>query len=110
MLGWRNRPIGLSVAFLITAWGGALAGDVIPQQEYHKYIDKHKTIQSMDSSFFGEQVNLRDGGVMFRVVDGELAGTGPTIRIVRTFRLRENNRFVDISGTNVAGWMLEVPA
>lgn len=109
MLGWRNRPIGLSVAFLITAWGGALAGDVIPQQEYHKYIDKHKTIQSMDSPFFGEQVNLRDGGVMFRVVDGELAGTGPTIRIVRTFRLRENNRFVDISGTNVAGWMLEVP-
>lgn len=109
MQGRRNRPIGLCVAFLMTAWGGALAGDVIPQQEYDKYIDKHKTIQSMDSSIFGEQVNLRDGGVMFRVVDGELAGTGPTIRIVRTFRLRETDRLVETSGTSVAGWILEVP-
>ena len=37
--------------------------DNIPQQEYNKYVDKHRTIQALDSSLFGEQINLRDGGV-----------------------------------------------
>lgn len=101
--------LGLSLGLLSCVLVDAVAGTVIPQQEYDKYIDKHRTIQALDSSLFGEQVNLRDGGVVFRVVDGELAGNGPTIRIVRSFRLRENNRFVETTGTGVAGWMLEVP-
>lgn len=101
--------LGLSFGLLSCVSSGAVAGTVIPQQEYDKYIDKHRTIQALDSALFGEQVNLRDGGVVFRVVDGELAGNGPTIRIARSFRLRENNRFVETTGTSVAGWMLEVP-
>jgi hypothetical protein len=47
---------------------------------------------------------------MFRVTDAELPGAGPTIRITRTFKLRENSRFVEITGTELGGgWMLEVP-
>jgi YD repeat-containing protein len=92
----------------VAAWS-ASAADLIPQQEYHKYIDKHRTIQALDSSLFGEQINLRDGGVAFKITDAELPGNGPTIRIVRSFKLRENNRFVETTGTGLGGWMLEVP-
>ena len=102
----------ISIAALATAMGSttlALA-DNIPQQEYNKYIDNHRTIQALDSSLFGEQINLRDGGVMFSVTDAELPGAGPTIRITRTFKLRENNHFVETTGTELGGgWMLEVP-
>lgn len=103
------RHGGVSVGLFLAIQASTHAGNVIPQQEYDKYIDKHRTIQALDSSLFGEQINLRDGGVLFRVVDGELTGAGPTIRIARTFRLRENDRFVETTGTDVAGWMLEVP-
>lgn len=101
--------LGVCIGLLSGISANALAATVIPQQEYDKYLDKHRTIQALDSSLFGEQVNLRDGGVVFRVVDGELPGNGPTIRIARSFRLRENNRFLETTGTGVAGWMLEVP-
>ena len=87
-----------TAAGLLCASFTLLAADNIPQQEYNKYIDKHRTIQALDSSLFGEQINLRDGGVMFRVIDAELPGAGPTIRITRTFKLRENNHFVEIPG------------
>lgn len=102
------KHIGCASTLLLLAHT-ATAADVIPQQEYDKYIDKHRTIQALDSSPFGEEINLRDGGVMFRMVDAELPGNGPTIRIVRTFRLRPNGRFVETTGTSLAGWMLEVP-
>lgn len=87
----------------------ANAGDVVPEQEYSKYVDKHRTVQALDASLFGEQVNLRDGGVQFRVVDGELAGNGPPIRIVRSFRIRYDDRFMETSGSSLGDWMLEVP-
>lgn len=104
------RPgFGVLFGLLSGISANAVAGTVVPEQEYVKYLDKHRTIQALDSSLFGEQVNLRDGGVTFRVVDGELAGTGPTIQIARSFRLRENNHFIETTGTSVAGWMLEVP-
>jgi hypothetical protein len=46
---------------------------------------------------------------MFRVVDEELPGNGPTIRIARTFQIRENDRFVETTGTTLGNWMLQVP-
>jgi hypothetical protein len=85
------------------------AADVVAAQEYDKYIDKHRTVQALDSSLFGEQISARDGSVSFKVVDGELAGNGPLLQIVRTFQPRENNRFLDNSGVTVAGWVLEIP-
>jgi len=112
MMAGSNLPVGRIGAAAI-AWLGlgsvAMAGNVIPQQEYNKYIDKHRTIQALDSSLFGEQINLRDGGVMFRVVDEELPGNGPTIRIARTLQIRENSRFLATSGTDLGDWMLQVP-
>lgn len=113
---WMKKTRDSRACLLTFGFAGLLlgiptahAGTVIPQQEYDKYIDKHRTIQALDSSLFGEQINLRDGGVQFKVVDAELPGNGPTIRIVRTFRLRPSNRFVETTGTSLAGWMLEVP-
>lgn len=87
----------------------AHAADIIPQQEYDKYISKSRLVSGFDGSVFGEQLSLRDGSVTFKVIDGELAGKGPPIQIIRTFRLRESNRFNEVSGTTLAGWMLEVP-
>jgi hypothetical protein len=87
----------------------AQAADVVAAQEYDKYIDKHRTVQALDSSLFGEQISARDGSVSFKMVDGELAGNGPPLQIVRSFQPRENNRFFDGSGESVAGWVLEIP-
>jgi hypothetical protein len=62
LAGW-NLPvvrIGAATIAWLSLASVALAGDLIPQQEYNKYIDKHRTIQALDSSLFGEQINLRD--------------------------------------------------
>ena len=102
--------LGLLAGLLLGAQAQAVrAAEVVAAQEYDKYIDKHKTIHPLDWSLFGEQINARDGGVSFKVVDGELEGAGPTLKIVRTFKLRETNRFVDTSGTEAIGWNFEVP-
>ncbi len=100
---------GAVAAACLLAAQSAFAGDVIAVQEYDKYIDKHRTVQALDSSLFGEQISARDGTVTFKMVDGELAGNGPTMRIVRSFTPRENNRYYETSGMSVAGWILEIP-
>ena len=100
---------GAAAAACLLAAQSAFAGDVIAVQEYDKYIDKHRTVQALDSSLFGEQISARDGTVTFKMVDGELAGNGPTMRIVRSFTPRENNRYYETSGMSVAGWILEIP-
>ena len=106
----RNTAALVAAGLLVLAAMPALGGDVQRQDEYDKYIDKHRTLQPLDSSLFGEQINLRDGGVVFRVTDGELLGNGPPIRITRSFKLRDSNRFVEVTGTSLtSGWMLEVP-
>ena len=109
-MGIRNTAALAAAGMLVLAAMPAIGGEVIRQQEYDKYVDKHRTLQALDSSLFGEQINLRDGGVVFRVTDGELLGNGPPIRIVRSFKLRANNRLAEVTGTSLAiGWMLEVP-
>ncbi|WAT14902.1 hypothetical protein [Xanthomonas fragariae] len=61
-------------------------------------------------SSFGDQVSLRDGSLSFRQVDVELPGTGPTIRIVRTFRVATRiGGIADTSGNRMGEWELALP-
>lgn len=85
----------------------AAQGAVTPDQEYAKSIGRASAIDPMTS--MGEQVNLRDGSFQLRATDIELPGTGPIIRITRTFRPRANIYVVEGLGGSFQDWTLEVP-
>lgn len=105
----RIWPIGLGFGALLCAHTNAIAADVVPYQEYGNYIDKHRTVQALDSSVFGEQVSLRDGSVSFRIADAELAGIGPTIRVVRSFHIKTTSKTNETAGNQLGNWELEIP-
>ena len=104
----RQRGIAALLGCLAAAQA-TQAADVVAAQECDKYINKHRTVQALASSLFGEHISARDGSVSFKMVDGELAGNGPPLQIVRSFQPRENTWFFDGSGESVAGWVLEIP-
>lgn len=81
---------------------------VTPPQEYSKYVGKSNSVEAFAG--FGEQINLRDGSFEVRSTDVELPGTGPTIRITRTFRPYSLGRdSYNTSGVGLGGWEIEVP-
>lgn len=108
----RNSGCRAILLFAVGAWlsiGSVLAANVVPEQEYGKYIDKHSATQGLSSAPFGEQISLRDGGLAFRVVDIELPGIGPDIQIVRTFRVNEAAKTSESTGNHLGDWELEIP-
>lgn len=83
-------------------------GQVMPEQEYKRYLAAAQTITPLSS--FGEQISLRNGALSFRQVDLELPGIGPTIRIIRTFSVGDNTyNYVDSSGNRMGEWELSLP-
>lgn len=80
---------------------------VTPDREYAKYVGKSQSIDAQAD--FGTQVNLRDGSFLVRVTDIELSGTGPLIRLTRTFRPKLATQLMETSGNNLGEWELEVP-
>lgn len=108
-MGSTMRRVLAALGALSLYSGLALAWDVVPEQEYAKYIDKHRALQPLDSSPFGEQVNLRDGAILFRVTDIELPGVGPPIRLVRSLRIGDAYQISETSGNILGDWELEIP-
>lgn len=83
-------------------------GQVTPDQEYRRYLAAAQTITPLSS--FGERISLRNGALSFRQVDLELPGTGPTIRITRTFSVGNSTyNYVDSSGNRMGEWELSLP-
>ncbi|WP_241239572.1 RHS repeat domain-containing protein [Xanthomonas arboricola] len=84
------------------------AQNATPDQEYGRYLTKARSVAPLSS--FGDQVSLRDGSLSFRHVDAELPGTGPTIRLVRTFRVTSRvGRIAETSGNRMGEWELALP-
>lgn len=99
---------GLATLLMCGVVPSSSAQTVTPDQEYSRYLTAAQTITPVTE--FGDQVSLRDGGLSFRQVDVELPGTGPTIRIVRTFRVADRaGRIKDTSGNSMGEWELALP-
>lgn len=79
-----------------------------PEQEYSRYLTPAQTVSPFSS--FGDQVSLRNGGLVFSNTDVELPGIGPTIRITRTMDIvgRIAAR-PETSGYRFGDWELELP-
>lgn len=93
----------LLCCFAPTAWA-----QITQPQEYAKYVGRSSTIEAFAD--FGDQVNLRDGKLVIRTTDIELPGTGPTIRLTRTFNPDGLGQyFHETSGNGFGAWELEVP-
>jgi hypothetical protein len=97
------------VLVLIGAVGSVpVFAQVTPPQEYSKYVGKSNSVEAFAD--FGDQVNLRDGRLSLRMTDIELPGTGPTIRLTRTFNpdgLGQETH--ETSGNGFGAWELEIP-
>ncbi|MDO5610567.1 MAG: hypothetical protein Q4G62_07355, partial [Pseudomonadota bacterium] len=107
-LARRLSWLPLTSALVIVSSFAAMAA-VVPQQEYGNYVDRQRMVEQGGSAPFGEQINLRDGGLQFRVVDVDIPGTGPAIRLARTFRVNEAAKTAETSGNTLGDWELEVP-
>jgi hypothetical protein len=76
--------------------------------EYGKFVGKSNVVEA--SADFGDQVNLRDGKLVFRATDIELPGTGPTIRLTRSFDPNGlGTYFHESSGNAFGAWEIEIP-
>lgn len=99
---------GLGIPLLFFCSIGAVAGEITQPQEYAKYVGRSNTVEAFAD--FGDQVNLRDGRLSLRTTDIELPGTGPTIRLTRTFNPDSLGQyFHESSGNGFGGWELEIP-
>lgn len=94
---------------VISAMGSVpVHAQVTPPQEYAKYVGKSNAVEAFAD--FGDQVNLRDGGLSLQTTDIELPGTGPTIRITRTFKPDGLGQLThETSGNGFGAWELEIP-
>ncbi len=81
---------------------------VTPPEQYAKYVGRASKVDAFAD--FGDQVNLRDGSFEVKATDIELPGTGPMIRITRTFRPNSLGKdSYNTSGVGLGGWEIEVP-
>lgn len=97
-----------SFALICIVLSGPGFAQVTPPQEYAKYVGRSNSVEAFVD--FGDQVNLRDGRLSFRITDIELPGIGPTIRLTRTFNpdgLGQATR--ETSGNGFGAWELEIP-
>ncbi len=97
------------VTLTIAAWCGLAVAEVTPEAEYGNYVAKGNTIQPLGDSPFGESINLYDGAISFSQADVEVPGIGPTIRLVRSLRVREAGKTYENIGMGFYDWNLEIP-
>ena len=105
---WRfASPV--QIAALLGFFALPATGQSITQpQEYAKYVGRSNSVEAFAD--FGDQVNLRDGKLIIRTTDIELPGTGPTIRLTRTFNPDGLGQyFHETSGNGFGAWELEIP-
>lgn len=93
---------------LLCGFTSTVGAQITPPAEYAKYVGRSDTVDAFTD--FGDQVNLRDGKLVFRTTDIELPGTGPTIRLTRTFDPDGlGGYFHETSGNGFGAWELEIP-
>ncbi|MBL8279602.1 MAG: RHS repeat protein [Pelomonas sp.] len=104
-----NQLHVIGVAAVCAALAGtASAQSQTPGSEYGKFVDRARAVSPM--SEFGDQVSLRDGALVIRATDIELKGTGPTIRITRSFQASKSGQdYRESSGNAFGAWELEIP-
>ena len=92
------------------AW--SQAANVTPENEYKKRIRVSEDIQPLGENPFGEQIGLYNGALSFEQKDISIAGTGPSIDIIRSFSIPNvgvNAAFHDYHANAFVDWALEVP-
>lgn len=101
--GKKCAFVALLCGFISPAWA-----QITPPQEYARYVGRSSAVEAFAD--FGDQVNLRDGSLLIRVTDVELPGTGPTIRLTRTYRPNSLGKdLYENSGIALGAWEIEVP-
>ncbi|HEY4144141.1 hypothetical protein [Pinirhizobacter sp.] len=80
----------LAVVMAVCAVGKAFA-DVTPEDEYKK-IRVSEEISPLGEHPFGETVSLYDGGLSFRQVDVQSAGSGPEIEVAQVQAVWQENQ------------------
>lgn len=81
---------------------------VTQPREYENFVGRATAIDAFVD--FGDQVNVRDGGLSFKMTDIEIGGIGPAIRITRTFRPGGLGQyFHETSGNGFGAWEIEIP-
>ena len=103
---YTGRIVALLVA-LVSPWLVS-ATEVKPGTEYRDRVKVDETVQPLGDSPFGESVNLYKGGLSFLQQDINYPGTGPTIRLARSYSLGGNG--TNTFGANeAADWALTIP-
>ena len=103
LLKFRRALMALTIVMAYPA-----IAQVTQPQEYEKFVGRATAIDAFVD--FGDQVNLRDGGLTFKMTDVEVTGIGPAIRITRTFRPGGLGQyFHETSGNGFGAWELEIP-
>lgn len=104
----RIPDAGLLLVLLAGGAPVAQGQNVTPDLEYQRYLAAAQRIEA--ESTFGEEISPRSGALSFRQVDLELIGTGPAIRIARTFGVGgRTHRLTDTSGNRMGEWELVIP-
>lgn len=104
----RSLWVALGLLTAIVGVMGPARAAMKPEQEYAKHVDRSRKLTPMTE--FGDQINLRDGSLIFRATDVELTGIGPTIRITRSFRpSRASDEYRETTGHSFGQWELEIP-
>lgn len=98
----------VALAFIGLLYSGRAMAQITPPQEYSKRVGESNSVGAFAD--FGDQVNLRDGKLSLRTTDIELPGTGPTIRLTRTFNPDGLGQYsYETSGNGFGAWELEIP-
>jgi len=99
---------GLVICFTIS---GATAQDAVrPEDEFRQRVRVSEDIQPLGENPFGEQVSLATGDLSFEQSDVHLAGTGPSIDIVRTYAIRDQSSYdPTVFDDEFGDWTLSVP-
>lgn len=84
----------------------AAAQSISPEQEYSKSIRDAGNIDPSGGTPFGENLSLYTGSLSFEHTDLKLEGTGPTLELVRSFKIKE---WSDTAYGDFADWVLSVP-
>jgi YD repeat-containing protein len=101
----------VAIVVAVCSMGKAFA-DVTPEDEYRKKIRVSEEISPLGEHPFGEHISTYNGSLSFLLADVTVAGTGPTISLVRSFHIPdltpayEYQQFI----TNaMVDWELETP-
>lgn len=103
--GWFHLTVAALAALASTSHAQSA---VTPEDEYKKLIRVSEEIQPLGDNPFGERINLHDGGLSFEVIDASLAGDGPALQVIRSFRPKTLAESETVDGA-FADWDIEIP-